>query len=288
MKGTIVLLSAGLLLASGSSAPAAETLHFLVMSPTDPEREAEKYESLSAYLRDANPLLGDIKLRVAQSFPEAARLFEQGDIEGMFSASFVAAVFIARGVARPVARPLRADGGSTYSTLVVAKRGAAPYRSLADLAGKRVAYCRLASAGEVYLRSLLGPGGKLESACLPVPVDTHQAALEAVQAGAADYAVVKNTVFAPARYPGLAVAGADDAQHPDNTFVMPREAFDKVGALISRALLGLGEDPGEKAEAARQAFGCTGFVPTVGTDFGRTFVLLRRAGVDPKTFAFSW
>jgi ABC-type phosphate/phosphonate transport system substrate-binding protein len=202
--------------------------------------------------------------------------------------SFVAAVFVGKGVARPVARPLRAGGGSTYSTLVVARAGTRPFAGIADLAGKRVAYCRLASAGEIYLRSLVGPGARLEGACTPVPCDTHQAALEAITGGTADYAIVKNTAFSSSQYPGLAVVGADGRQHPDNTFIMPKDAYEKVGALISRVLLGLADDTGEKAAAVKQAFGCTGFIATAGADFAPTFSLLKPAGVDLKTFAFTF
>lgn len=106
MRRFTVLLAAGLVLLSGSVAAAAETLHLVIMSPVEPDGEKRKYEALGAYLRASNPLLGDVKLRIAKDFPEAVRLFKDGDVEGMFSGSFVAAVFVAKGVARSVARPL--------------------------------------------------------------------------------------------------------------------------------------------------------------------------------------
>jgi hypothetical protein len=88
MKRSLVpWLAIASMLLGASAATAAETLHLLVMSPLDPEKEAAKYEALGAYLRASNPLLGDVKLRVAKSFPEAAALFQQGDVEGMFSGS---------------------------------------------------------------------------------------------------------------------------------------------------------------------------------------------------------
>jgi len=286
MKRITVLLVAGLILVCGSSALAAGTLHFVIMSPADPKKEGPRYEALSAYLRSANPLLGDIKLQIAKNYPEAARLFAAGDVEGMFSGSFVASVFIAKGLAKPVARPLPANGSSTYKTSIVAKNGTAPFAGIADFKGKRVAYCLLAAAGDVFALSLLGPGEKPKSVFTPVPVDSHQAALEAVISGAADYAVVKSTVFVPGEYQGLIVVGADAGEHPDNTLMMPNEAFEKFGAMISRVLLGLEGDTSEKAEAAKQAFGCKGFIATSGIDFAPTFTLLRKAHIDPKTFDF--
>ena len=86
-----------------------------------------------------------------------------------------------------------------------------------------------------------------------------QAALEAVAGGAADYAVVKSTVFVPESYPGLALVGSDAPGNPDNTFIMTQESYEKLlGALISRALLGLEADTSEQAKSAKEAFGCVG------------------------------
>ena len=286
MKMVTALLAASLVLVSVSTAFAAGTLHFVIMSPADPKKEGPKYEALSAYLRGVNPLLGDIKLQIAKNYSEAARLFAAGDVEGMFSGSFVAAVFIAKGLAKPVVRPLAANGSSTYRASVVAKEGTAPFAGIADFKGKRVAYCLLASAGEVFVRSLLGPGEKPEKIFTAVPVDSHQAALESVMSGAADYAVVKSTLFVPGEYPGLIKVSTAPGGHPDNTLIMPNSVFERYGALISRALLGLEGDTSEKAEAVKQAFGCKGFIVTAGADFAATFTLLRKASIDPKTFDF--
>ncbi|HEY6000841.1 MAG TPA: PhnD/SsuA/transferrin family substrate-binding protein [bacterium] len=273
---------------AASTAFASEPLHLVIMAPTDPAKELPKYEVLSAYLQAAEPQLGGITLRVAKNYSEAARLFKSGDVEGMFSGSFVAAVFIGKGLARPVARPLRTDGSSTYRASIVAKDGARAFGSLADFKGKRVAACPLATAGEVFLRALLDPGQKPESVYIPVPVDSHQQALEAVLSGAADYAVVKSTIFAPEGYPGLTVVGMQAAGNPDTTLIMPSRVFERIGPAVSRALLGLETDTGEKARAVKEAFGCTGFIATTGTDFEPTFSIMRRAGVDLRTFDFAF
>jgi ABC-type phosphate/phosphonate transport system substrate-binding protein len=258
------------------------------MAPTTAAKELPKYEALSDYLKSVDPLLGDIKVRVADDYPDAARFFKSEGVEGMFSGSFVAAVFIAKGYAIPIARALRADGASTYGASIVAKAGTPPFGGIADLKGKRVAACPLATAGEVYLRSLLGPGRKPEDVFTTVPVASHEAALEAVAGGVADYAMVKNTVFVPERYPGLALVGSDAPGNPDNTFIMPRESYEKLGALISKALLGLGADTSEKAKSAKEAFGCAGFVATTGMDFAPTFSVIRKTGIDLKTFDFEF
>jgi len=288
LKTRIILLAALSWCLAVSTPFASEPLHILVMAPTSAAEELPKYEALSGYLKSVNPLLGDIKLRVADDYPDAARFFKKEGVEGMFSGSFVAAVFIAKGYARPVARTLRADGSSTYGASVVAKAGTPPFGGLADLKGKRVAACPLATAGEVYLRSLLGPGKRPEDVFTPVPVASHQAALEAVAGGAADYAVVKSTVFVPERYPGLALVGSDAPGNPDNTFIMTQESYERLGALISKALLGLEADTSEEAKSVKEAFGCAGFVVTTGMDFAPTFSTIRKTGIDLKTFDFAF
>jgi len=103
---------------------------------------------------------------------------------------------------------------------------------------------------------------------------------------AADYAVVKSTVFVAAEYPGLIAVGSDAGEHPDNTLIMPNDAFAKYGALISRVLLGLGSDTSENARMVKQSFACRGFIATAGIDFAPTFTLLRKARVNLKTFDF--
>lgn len=286
-KGIVSLLSVTLLFVA-TAAFAADTLNFVIMSSADPKKEGPKYEALSQYLKAGSPLLGDIQLRIAKNYPEAAQLFKSGEVEGMFSGSFVAAVFIKKEVAKPVARPLGTSGVSTYKAVIVAKEGTKPFAGLADFKGKRVSYSLLASSGEVFVRSLLAAGEKPESVYTPVPAPSHQAALNAVLSGAADYAVVKNTIFVPEQFKGLALVGADDEENPDNTIILTNAAFEKVGAELSRLLFGLESDRSPMAEAVKKAFGCKAFIPTAAKDFAHTFTILEKARVDAKAFDFAF
>ena len=288
MKRFLVLVTLAMVLGAAAAAQAADTLHLVIMSAADPKKEGPKFEALSAYLKANSGLFGDIQLRVAKNYPEAAQLFASGEVEGMFAGSFVAGVFIKKEVARPVARPLGTNGVSTYKALVVAKAGAKPFAGIADFKGKRVAYSLLASSGEVFVRSLLPAGEKAEAWYTPVPAPSHQAALKAVEGGAADYAVVKNTIWKPEEYAGLAVVGSDSGENPDNTLIMPNTAFERYGAEMSRVLLGLESDKGEKAEAVRKAFGARSFIATGPKDFAHTFSILEKARIDAKTFDFSF
>jgi ABC-type phosphate/phosphonate transport system substrate-binding protein len=288
MKKAVVSMLSLLVLLVATAAFAADTLNFVIMSAADPKKEGPKYEALSQYLKAGSPQLGDIQLRVAKNYTEAAQLFKTGEVEGMFSGSFVAAVFIKKGVAKPVARPLLNNGVSTYKAVVVAKEGTKPFAGIADFKGKRVAYSLLASSGEVFVRTLLAAGEKPESVYTPVPAASHQAALNAVQNDAADYAVVKNTIFKPADFKGLVQVGADADENPDNTLIMTEAAYAKYGADLSRLLLGLEADKGEKAEAVKKAFGAKAFLATTDKDFTHTFDILEKAHIDAKKFDFAF
>jgi ABC-type phosphate/phosphonate transport system substrate-binding protein len=265
-------------------AVAGEQITLAVMVADDATREGTHYETLRRYLKIGNSSLDQIKIEVAKDFPAAVELFRSGKVDGMFAGSFVAATLIAKGVATPVARPLLADGVSTYHAIVIARRGGKPFTGIADFKGKRVAYTPLASAGEVYVRSLLPPNVKLETILTPVPVASHGLALQALEKGEADFAVVKDLVFDPARFPALEAVGKDSASNPNMTLILTPGAMDRFGKELRSNLLELGKDESKAGEDVRKAFECKGFIPTTIDDFSHTYRLMKDAGIDPRTF----
>lgn len=286
MKKVVVLLALALTLAAVASATAADALSFVIMSSDDPKKEGPKYTALAEYLKTAIPQLGEIQLRVAKDYPEAAKLFQGGEVDGMFSGSFVAANFIKREVAKPVARPVLASGATTYKAYVIAKQGTKPFAGIADFRGKKVAYTLIASSGEAYVRSLLAAGEKPESVYTPVPAASHLLAINAVQGGAADYAVVKNMTWDPAKFPDLALVGEDKGENPNNTLIMSNAAFAKYGELVKGALLKLESDTKAQAAEVKKLFGIKGFVATSAADFAHTFSIIEKSGFKPAAFSF--
>jgi ABC-type phosphate/phosphonate transport system substrate-binding protein len=288
MKKLVALSCLGLLLAVSTAAVAADTLHFVIMSSEDPKKEGPKYAALAAYLKAENPGIGDIELRVAKDYPEAAKLFQGGEVDGMFSGSFVAGIFIKKGVAQPIARPVLANGATTYKAYIIAKEGTKPFAGIGDFRGRKVSYTLLASSGEAFVRGLLAAGERPENVYTPVPAATHQIAINAVQSGAADYAVVKNMVWDPAKYPGLALVGEDKGENPNNTLIMSNAAAGKHGDAIRRGLLKLEADGGGQAAEVKKLFGIKGFIPTATADFSHTFEIFDKANIDAKAFNFKF
>ncbi|MHB8834768.1 MAG: PhnD/SsuA/transferrin family substrate-binding protein [Candidatus Methylomirabilia bacterium] len=288
MKKLVTLFCLALILTSVSFALAADTLHFVIMSSEDPKKEGPKYAALAEYLKAGSPGIGEIQLRVAKDYPEAAQLFKGGEVDGMFSGSFVAGIFIKKEVAKPIARPVLANGATTYKAYIIAKEGTKPFAGIGDFRGKKVAYTLLASSGDAFVRGLLAADEKAESVYTPVPAASHQIAINAVQSGAADYAVVKNLVWDSAKYPGLALVGEDNGQNPNMTLIMSNAAAGKHGAEIQRQLLKLESDTGAQAAEVKKLFGIRAFIPTTNVDFNHTFEIFEKAHVNAKTFDFSF
>jgi len=288
MKKVVSLFCLTLILTAVSFALAADTLHFVIMSSEDPKKEGPKYTALAEYLKAGVPAIGDIQLRVAKDYPEAAKLFQGGEVDGMFSGSFVAGIFIQKEVAKPIARPVLNNGATTYKAYIIAKEGTKPFAGIDDFRGKKVAYTLLAASGEAFVRGLLPVGEKPESVYTPVPAASHLIAINAVQSGAADYAVVKNMVWDPAKFPGLALVGEDKGENPNNTLIMSNAAAARHGEDIKRQLLKLESDTGAQAAEVKKLFGIKGFTPTSKADFSHTFGIFERANINAKTFDFSF
>lgn len=206
----------------------------------------------------------------------------------MFSGSFVAGIFIKKEVARPIARPVLANGATTYKAFIIAKEGTKQFAGIGDFRGKKVAYTLLASSGEAFVRGLLPAGEKPENVFTPVPAASHLIAINAVQSGAADYAVVKNMVWDPAKFPGLALVGEDKGENPNNTLIMSNAAADKHGEEIRRLLLKIESDNGAQAMEVKKLFGIKAFIATTSADFAHTFEIFEKAGINARTFDFKF
>ncbi len=206
----------------------------------------------------------------------------------MFSGSFVAGIFIKKEVAKPIARPVLNNGATTYKAVVIAKEGTKPFAGIDDFRGKKVAYTLLASSGEAFVRGLLPAGEKPESIYTPVPAASHLIAINAVQSGAADYAVVKNMVWDPAKFPGLALVGEDKGENPNNTLIMSNAAAGKHGEEVKRLLLKIESDTGAQAAEVKKLFGIKGFIATTNADFSHTFEIFEKANINAKTFDFKF
>jgi ABC-type phosphate/phosphonate transport system substrate-binding protein len=243
---------------------------------------AKKYRSLEKYLQTQG-----IKIRFvgASSYHTAAKMFADGDVDGMFSGSGVAGSMLIKEIAEPVLRPEDVQGFSTYWAVVIAPIGSPVFTEKAEyFQNKRVILCSLASSGEFYYRSLVGLD-KVEHSLIKAP--SHGAALVGLSKGVADVAIVKNRVWDSMKkaYPKLQMVGQDKGENPNGTLIVSKKADSEVISKFTSALYALEASQSPEAKKAKADLGIAGYLKTGPDDFVHTLNLLKRAGVE-KDFKF--
>jgi len=244
--------------------------------------DARKYQPLLEYLA----LKGvSASFVTANTYPAAAEMFSKGQVDAMFSGSGIAGTMMIKGVADPLVRPVAQGGISTYSAVVIVKKGGAKFTPTNDyFAGKKVIFTSLASSGEFYFRSL--GASKAKELML---AGSHGAALDALNRGQADVAIVKNRVWEKekAKYADLVEVGGDSGENPDNALIVSKKLSAATAEKLSAILLGLDSDTSPQAKAVMSSMNITKFIKTTPADFKSTLALLKKAGVT-KSFNFKY
>lgn len=255
----------------------AEQFRIAIMQ--DQAGAAEKYSPVLEYLSKKGI---NATFVVAQDYPAAAGMFAVGAVDAMFSGSGVAGFMIMKNLATPAVRPVDKDGHSTYWAVVIAKKGSPKFTGSATyFSGKKVIFTRLASSGDFYFHSL--PGAK-EVNATEINASMHGAAIEALEKGQADVAIVKNRVWDALKddYPNLTMVGKDSGENPDGTLIISRNVPPVLAAKVTDALLGVKDDTSVEAAAVRNNLGIQGFIRTTMNDFEHTLSLLEKADVTKK------
>lgn len=238
---------------------------------------AKKFEPLETYLLKEKV---QVKFVPFSNYKEAAQLFAQGEVDGMFSGSGVAGALLLKGLVKPLARPIDNQGRSTYWAVVIGRKGEKPFTGDAGyFFNKRVTFSAMASSGEFYYRALPGINNVGAEASI---ASNHQAAIEKLSKGEADYAIIKNTVWdsLKSKYPYLTQVGQDGGQNPNETLIISNKTSPETIKAVLMALLNIEKDPA--AAAVREAMAIKGFQLTTTNDFVHTLSLLKRAGITAE------
>ncbi len=281
MKQRIIgfLIFVGVLAALVRPSMSQTEQQFRIAIMQDQAGAAEKYEPVLTYLLKKGI---NAKFVTAQDYPAAAGMFSVGSVEAMFSGSGVAGFMIMKGLAVPTVRPVNAKGYSTYWAVIIAKKGSPKFTGSAKyFAGKKVVFTSLASSGDFYFHSL--PGAE-EVNATEINVASHSAALEALNKGIADLAIVKNRVWDSLKtnYPDLTMVGEDKGENPDETLIVSKSVPPVLAAKVSDALLGLKDDSSAEAASVRKSLGIKGYIKTTQKDFEHTLSLLKKADVTKR------
>ena len=247
----------------------------------DKKGEAAKYAPLIGFFSSKGL---DVKLQGYRTYVDAANKFAAGEVDAMFAGSGVAGAMIIKGLAEPLLRPMRKDGWSTYWAVVLAQKPSAPFTGdVAYFQDKKIICSSLASSGEFFARSILGPDRQLMKA------GSHGMAVHALARGKADIAIVKNRVWdsMKTKYPDIEQVGKDDGENPDGTFIVSRQADKALVGQIRDALLNIENDGSAEARVVKHKLKIVSYIPTTKGDFSHTLALLKKAGVS-EDFNFSY
>ena len=212
-----------------------------------------------------------IRPRIAKSYPEVLTAFSTGDPNLVYVGSFVQSIIAARKLGTPLAQ--NANGKEMYSGILVYPNGQDPLDILKNNPAE-ISFAIGASSGESSAKA--ATNGKAS-----IGVANHGAAVNAVNAGKAKAAVVKNWWWAgnSAKFPGMksfAVPGVSSQKNPDNVLTaskaVPADVADKVQAA---------------ALASSAAFGSNAvMVPFVSSKLGFSLGLMQQGGIDPLTYTW--
>jgi ABC-type phosphate/phosphonate transport system substrate-binding protein len=209
-----------------------------------------------------------IKPQIAENYPQILAAFSKGDSCLVYVGSFVQSILRAREAGTPLVQGV--DGKELYGSWMIYPSGGDPEKILHD-SPDAVAFAVGASSGESG--ALAATGGKAK-----IRVANHSAAANAVKAGVAKAAFVKNGWWEAnkASYPELSVhqlPGISDLLNPDNVLTasksIPQAAMDKI---IQAALV------------SPDAFGTKQIIKFDPGTLDFSINLMKKGGIDPLTY----
>lgn len=281
MKRLLVVFVLGAMAILFGLTQSAHAATFKIGIMQDKPGAAQKYAPMVAFFKSKGI---DVKLQGYRSYVDAAQKFADGKVDAMVAGSGVAGSMMIKGVAYPIVRPVGNDGTSTYWAVVLAPKGSPPFTGDPSyFKGKSIICSSLASSGEFFARSILGPKRELLRAA------SHGVAIKALAMKQADIAIVKNRVWdsEKAKFGSVAEVGADSGENPNNAMIISNKTDKAVVEKVKAALLGVENDNSKEAMELRKSLKVKGYIPTTEEDFTHTLALLKKAGVT-KDFQFSY
>jgi len=212
-----------------------------------------------------------IRPRIAKSYPEVLTAFATNDQNLVYVGSFVQAIVAARKLGTPLTQT--ANGKEMYSGILVYPEGQDPFAILKNNP-KEISFAIGASSGESSAKA--ATKGKAS-----IGVPNHGVAVNAVKAGKAKAAVVKNWWWEgnSKKFPGMKsidIPGVSLIKNPDNVLTASKAVPADVANKVKAAAL----------ESAA-AFGKNAvIVPFDSSKLSFSLGLMQKGGIDPLTY--SW
>lgn len=209
-----------------------------------------------------------IKPRIARNYPEILKAFSSGEPSLVYVGSFVQAIIHARKLGTPLVQNI--NGKDLYSGVMIYPKGGDPQSILMN-SPEKFAFTIGASSGESSAKA--ATNGKAK-----IGVANHGVAANAVKAGKAEAAVVKNWWWESnkSKYSMLdmyKVPGVSIEKNPDNVLTASKSVSLDMAKKISDAAI-----------ASKVAFGAPQIVPFDITRIEFSLDLMKKGEIDPLTY----
>lgn len=211
----------------------------------------------------------EVTARVAASYPEILEAFAGKEMNLVYVGSFVQSIIMARKLGAPLVQTV--DGKELYAGIMIHKIGQDP-KSILNNSPEAIAYAIGASSGESSAKA--ATAGKAN-----LGVSSHAAAVEAVIAGQAQAAFVKDGWWQSnqAKYPGLTIYEVPKIsvkKNPDNVLTASSEVPAALAAKLKAA-----------ATANAAVFGPGAIMkPFASSQLNFSLGLMMQGKIDPLTY----
>ncbi len=212
-----------------------------------------------------------IRPRIAKNYPEILDAFSTEDQNLVYVGSFVQAIIAARKLGNPLVQNV--NGRELYSGILIYPEGQNP-QSILKNSPDKIAFAVGASSGESSAKAATAG----QSA---IGVPNHGAAVNAVSAGKANAAVVKNWWWADNqdKFPGMKsyeIPGISEQKNPDNVLTASKAVPDNVAGKIKSAAIAKSDVFGMGAK----------MVEFDGKALNFSLELMKQGNINPLTY--SW
>jgi phosphonate transport system substrate-binding protein len=278
-------------------APAAETgpttsapaqLRIGLIPERDLFQQRKAYQALALYLQKHNPFSPSVELLTTSSYAGLLKDFEENRIDIAFAGSLVSVLAADRFDVHVLLKSEspRAPGKyeSTYSGVLFVREDS-PAKSVAGLAGKRVAGVRTTLGGAIFPLYLLQQRPDSQAFDL-IWSGTHEDVLREVAAGNVDAGAVKNTRLEAfeRQHPDVKFRRlAQSGDVPDNALLVRRD-FDPARreALIT-SLRAMNNNP--EGQAVLAGLGIRSFLPCTLAEYASLYDMIDKLGPHWKRLA---
>lgn len=253
-------------------------------------KQKERFGPLGDYLAKKTGM--KVQFTMLSRYGDIIDRFTTAKMDGAFFGSFTGALAIDKLGVYPIARPVNLDNSSTYHGVIFVRKDSG-IRSVQAMKGKKIAFVdKATTAGYIFPLALLRENGVKDIKPFFSEyffTGSHDAAIVAVLDKKADIGAVKNSMFDRVRKENPRIDEeililAESPSVPSNGLCVRKDLDAALKNRLKDALLNLHAEP--EGQAVLKIFGAMKFIETSKDDYQPVFEMLRKAGLDIKTYNY--